>query len=262
MDEYLKILNQRLNDQVKKRTLELEEVSQELEAANKELSNLDRLKNEFLNIIGHEVRTSLNGIRGSVQILKVKIDDDKLSNLMRILDLSISRLERFSNTALTITEIQSGSRKVLKQNINLLSMIQDVKVKLNDKITTNNIKLNVGNIPNEMIILGDLSLLSICFESIIENAAKFSPYGGEITISAKKMEDEIHCEIADQGKGFSETALKYLFKPFIPGEPHIDENIGLNLPLANIIMEAHSGRIEVENIRDTGALVRLIFKIL
>ncbi len=84
---------------------------------------------------------------------------------------------------------------------------------------------------------------------------------GLITITAGKRDNTISLSFRDQGRGFTEEALKNLFKPFSPGEQHIDENVGLDLALAKMIMDAHSGMIRVGNNPESGAFVTLEFAI-
>jgi two-component system, sensor histidine kinase and response regulator len=250
--EQLKEINQLLEEKVKERTLELEK-------ANSELKNIDIAKTEFLNIIGHEVRTALNGIVGPIQLLKHELNDDKLPNLINILDISVSRLEKFSLTALTITELKTGNQNMMNGKIKMSVLIQNVLDKVSKLLNPKNNRIQLLPFTQEIEIKGDLKLLTICIENIIENAIKYSPAEGVITMNVKPGNKLINCEISDQGKGFSESALNNLFKLFMPGEPHIDRNIGLGLAFSKLIMEAHSGKIEVENIKDEGALVRLIF---
>jgi two-component system, sensor histidine kinase and response regulator len=252
--EQLKEINHGLEEKVKERTLELEK-------ANNELKHLDKVKTEFLHIIGHEIRTALNGIMGPIELLKIELKENKLPNLIKILDQSVSRLEKFSLTALAITELKTGIPTMGKSEIKIAALIQTVLDKVSELLKPKNIQLHLASIPDDLKITGNLKLLTICFECIIENAVNYSSAEGIIKINVAIDNSRISFQISDQGKGFSETALKNLYKLFSPGEPHINQNNGLGLALAKLIMEAHLGKIEVENLKTGGALVRLIFPV-
>lgn len=94
--QVLKDVNELLDEKVAERTTQLNE-------ANKELAELDAVKGEFLRMLSHEIRTPLNGIKGSLQLLKLRIENEELIQLINILDSSVDRLENFSYSALLIT---------------------------------------------------------------------------------------------------------------------------------------------------------------
>ena len=258
--ERLKEVNQWLEEKVNERTLELKEVNKKLGKANEKLMNFDKVKAEFLNIISHEIRTPLNGIIGPISLLKNKLKDSNLSNLINILDISVSRLERFSLTALAITELQTDSKKVTIREIKLNELIESSVNEKYKMLEPKNLHLQIDPIPDELKISVDSKLLKICFGSILENAIKYSPKNGNIFIRTTQEDASVVCEISDEGKGFSETALQRLFKMFMPGDPHIDQNSGLELTLVKLIMDAHTGKIEVRNRKEGGASVKLILK--
>jgi two-component system sensor histidine kinase/response regulator len=258
--ERLKKVNHWLEEKVNERTLELKEANEKLAKANDELMNLDKLKTEFLSIISHEIRTPLNGIMGPISLLKDQLEDDKLSNLINILDYSVSRLEKLSLTALAITELKTDRKNISRNEIKLKKLIKDSTYETYKMLELKNLHLIINQVPDRLKIFGDYKLLKICFDSILDNAIKYSPENGNIFIRTSRKDTRIVCEISDQGKGFSEVAFQRLFKMFMPGEPHIDQNIGLDLTLVKLIMDAHSGKIEVTNQKEGGASVKLIFQ--
>ena len=252
--EKLNSVNKWLEEKVNERT-------EQLKKANQELLNLDNAKAEFLQIISHEIRTPLNGIIGPLQVLKEKHETRELSELINILDTSVTRLERFSLAALTITNLRTRKHKVKKQPINMGELIDSSLKELNEDIHQKKLQITRNMISGEQLIYGEFDLLRMCMTNILINAIKYSDNGGEIFIQTMKNDSEIICEISDQGPGFSQEALQKLFKLFAPGEPHIDENIGLDLALVKMIIDAHDGKIEIVNKKEGGATVKLILKI-
>jgi len=96
-------------------------------------------------------------------------------------------------------------------------------------------------------------------EAIISNSIKFSPANGNISIRTFYNENGQTIEVSDEGPGFSDLAIKNLFKLFSPGEKHINENEGIELALTKLIVDAHGGSIFAGNHEKGGALVKLTF---
>jgi two-component system sensor histidine kinase/response regulator len=254
--EQLKNINQILEQKVQERTEELNLANAKLIVANEELLSLDKAKSEFLHIISHEIRTPLNGIKGSVDIIREQ-SNSNFEKLFYILDASVARLERFSLMALKITQLKMGRYNIDKQMFPLLLMIDSILNKLKSKVEHKSLQIEKIFEKTELQAKGDYELLSTCLHSIIDNAIKFSPSGGKITIKINIVSDAIVIEIADQGAGFSKLALNNIFKLFSPGEKHINENEGIELALSKLIIDAHSGIIEAINLPERGALVKV-----
>jgi K+-sensing histidine kinase KdpD len=109
-------------------------------------------------------------------------------------------------------------------------------------------------------VKADLRLIQICFESLIDNAIKYSPENAVIIINAYSDSRFTTIEFTDHGVGFSAVALKNIFRFFSVGHKHIDQNPGLNIAFVKLIMDAHHGEIKVMNNKQNGAKVKLIFK--
>ena len=257
--EQLKNINLILEDKVKERTNELRIANEHLQKANEDLILLDNAKSDFLHIISHEIRTPLNGIKGSLEIIKEYSLTESVQKLFNILDLSVSRLENFSITALKITQLKMGNYKMDVQSLPFGLLINTILTKASQKLVQKSLQI-VKSIHNDNdVIMGDFELLTTCLTAIIDNAIKYSNSHGTITVSSKASGQNYLIEVADEGSGFSQKALNNLFKLFSPGEKHINENEGIELALAKLIMEAHLGDIEANNLETGGALVRLTF---
>ncbi len=125
--EFLQNVNKTLEEQVAERTLELSK-------ANEELNQLDAIKVQFLNMLSHEIRTPLNGIKGSIQLLKSRIENEELIQFFNILDLSVTRLEKFSYTALLITRLNSKKHRLELSSVNLPEQIEYCLLELSKTI--------------------------------------------------------------------------------------------------------------------------------
>jgi len=228
---------------------------------NKQLIEFETIKSKFLQIISHEIRTPLNGIVGSLHLLKDINTSDELSTILEMLDTSVSRLETFSITALKITELQSRTYNLKKEEINLIKEIESQLTDLSGKIHERGVRIKRSNIPEHVAINGNLNLVRICLNNILDNAVKYCTENGEIEIRVYVENQFVTCEIIDDGVGFSEETLNNLFTLFSTAGEHVDNSPGLVFPLLKLIMEAHEGKLEVKNALYGGAIVKLTFPI-
>lgn len=253
----------RLKQKNKELTEQLGIKNKELERLNNELLELDKLKFQFLSIIGHEIRTPLNGLMGATTLFKSIFeypDALKYEDLFNILEVSTNRLEHFLLLAERITEFKANRYKVNPSFCEIDKLINQAIKNLNSKIemkgiTLKNIKSN-GH-PGEFF--ADERLLEICISEILDNAIKYTPVNSSISINSFTQGQNQVIAISDEGSGFPEIVLKHIFKPFISHEHLTEQGMGLDLALINLIIEAHSGSIQIHNNKEKGATVELIF---
>ncbi len=256
--DILRNMNAILEEQVQARTAALAQANHQLSQANAELQHLDDAKVEFLRIISHEINTPLNGIIGFTSLLKEELETSEFGDMLEQLELSAHRLERFAHVSLHIAELRTGSVRIAQTHVPLDTLLETTFAQLSDAITTADVRLRLER--NAAITLvGSSDLLTICLVNILDNAVRFSPSGGEILIRATVDDGMARIAITDQGPGFTDEALRKLFRLFAPGERHIDKNPGLNLALSKLIIDAHGGSIEVMNTPERGATVTLVF---
>lgn len=256
----LKELNAMLDNKVKQRTAELDEANEKLRALNSELIDLDAEKAEFLQIISHEIRTPLNSILGFMDIIKASIEDESLLEFIRHIDISTHRLEKFAYQALLITELRTKRHKIIKDEFNIKETIelciQDVVKQRSDNKA---VSIDLDKKVNETTIIAERRYFKKALTIILTNAFDNSVDGGNIKVGVVKTNQDVGILVKDEGAGFSEKSLSSLFELFAPGSRHVDENTGLNMAIANLIMHAHGGCVKVIN--NNGAEVTLLFPI-
>ena len=252
-------VNSWLEKKVEERTEDLRSAHEELEKAYRSLQSLDKAKTDFLHMINHEVRTPLNAILGFTNILKGEVESPEIKEHVDFIYHSSMRLEKFLAVVLQLTELIARDRPLPKKPISL-GMI--VEVCLNEYVVETG-KKGINTLIDPMLMAifvdGNEKLIRNCFQGVIENAIEYSPDGGEISVRLIVEKGYTGCEITDKGTGFSEQALKNLFTLFGMGGEHIDENVGLDLCLAKMIMDSHGGKVEIRNNPEGGASVKLMF---
>ena len=256
--EKLETVNQYLEEKVQERTLQLSESNEKLEATNLKLVALDKAKTEFLNLVSHEIRTPLNGIMGPLQLLKGPVDPNEIAELVEILDLSVSRLEKFALNALLITRLRT-SNKISKKIIHLENLINEVSDEFEGKLKAKNLKILKTIQPDQISISGEVSLIKTCLNNILDNAIRYSPADAPIEVRCYMEDKYIICEVRDHGNGFSQDVIEKPFDLFITDNKYADNQIGLELPIVKMIMDAHEGKATLSNSPEGGAVVRLEF---
>ncbi|MCX6284434.1 MAG: hybrid sensor histidine kinase/response regulator [Bacteroidetes bacterium] len=252
-------VNSWLEQKVEERTEALRSAHEELEKAYSSLQSLDKAKTDFLHMINHELRTPLNAILGFSNILQDEVESPEVKEHVDFILHSSMRLEKFLAVVLQLTELIAREKPLQKKPASLGRILEFC---LNDYILQTGkkgINTHLDPLLTDAIVEGNEKLIRNCFQGVVENAIEYSPEGGEIRIRLIAEDGYKGCEITDQGPGFSEQAMKNLFSLFGLGSEHIDQNVGLDLCLAKMAMDAHGGKVEVLNNPAGGATVRMLF---
>ncbi len=250
--EQLQSINQILEKKVAERTAELKK-------ANEQLSTLEKAKSEFLSIISHELRTPLNGIQGLTSMLENSISPTERTEYVKYLKEASDRLIRFSETALLITSLNVEKHTLNFVPVKARYIINDVITKLKDEIENNKVEIVPQIEPENLEITIDFKLINVCFLNILDNAIGFSPENSRIIIKSYENNKSIIIDFIDEGPGFPKKSLNKLFEYFSSGDIMHSEGLGLALASVKLIMDAHNGKILIENLKEGGASVKLIF---
>ncbi len=256
-----KNMNQILETKVAQRTQELEESIKKLVKANKDLEILEIAKLEFFNLISHEIRTPLNGIMGSLALIDRFDFSDQVNRYFSILDLSVKRLEKFSHTILEASTLRiKGKKALILVETDLVSLIRDSLDQSLAQFSDKRVQIYFRNNTTKSNLTGDLKYLTKCFVAVFNNAIKYSPNDGVIEVIINNEPDGyLKITITDRGKGFSKGSLDNIYNAMGNLEGHVDQNIGMGLHIAKLIIDAHSGFISVGNLIPTGAVVEIRF---
>ncbi len=250
--EALKDMNHILEEKVRQRTAQLDK-------ANKELKVLDEAKTNFLMMISHELRTPLNGIVGATYFLNDSLSaDNELAEFVDMLKTSVDRLEKFSTTALLITQLNTN-QLISNEEVDFTVLVQEILANMADKFAAKNLLLQSSFTNESCLIKGQKDLLQMAVRNILDNAVKYSEANQYIDVCVEKSGSNIIATFRDKGKGFSQEALNHLFSSFGLGEKHYDQNLGLSLKAVKSIMDAHKAIITVQNMAGEGAEVKLTF---
>jgi signal transduction histidine kinase len=225
-----------------KNLIEREEI---IRSQYEQLKESDKMKNEFINIAAHELRTPIQPILGFSDILRPKISDDKEREYLDVIIRNAKRLQRLTENILDITKIESNRLKLEKERFNLndviTNTIEDVIIN-KDFFNNRNIKLSYQ--PRDIFIEADKQKLTRVISNLLNNDIKFTKEG-TISIIAEKKDSEVFVIVKDTGEGIDPEILPQLFSKFITKSER--GGTGLGLFICKSIVEAHGGKIWAEN---------------
>ncbi len=238
--------NKHLNRLVKERT-------RELEIANEQLKNQEKMQKEFINIAAHELRTPIQPILGLSEVLRSKEEDEEKRTLIEIISRNARRLQRLTQDILDVTRIESQLLRLNKEKFNLndliFSIIEEYKKEIRDN-NNSNIKLLFNPIEenNNIIVDADRYRITQIISNLLDNAIKFTKEGqvGTVSVNIKKKENNSLAivDIKDTGSGIDPEIMPRLFTKFASKS---FKGTGLGLFISKSIIEAHGGKIWAEN---------------
>jgi signal transduction histidine kinase len=238
----------------------LEEMRVSLRDAELARQEVDRLKDEFVSSVSHELRTPLGYIKGYTTTLlrrDTHWDAEVARQFLEIVDESSDQLEALVDGLLDMSRITEGVLTVTPRATGLDRLIDDVARLVNGRSSDHSIDVAVpDDLPPAM---ADPARIQQVLGNLIDNAVKYSPDGGRITLSAASAGGEVVVSVRDEGIGIPDEMLETAFDRFQRGrDPAVMKirGVGLGLPICRGIVQAHGGRIWAERAPERGTIVR------
>lgn len=235
----------------------LEEVIQ----ANIKLKELDKLKDEFVYIASHELRTPMTAIKSYLWLALNKHNkalDENLKTDIERAYISTERLIKLVQDMLTISRIEGKRFDLNKEEFKLREIIMQVFEELKIKATEKKIEFTAKPCPENPTIIADRVRIGEVLQNLLGNALKFTPNGGKISISGHVIDGHVEICIADTGPGMTKEDLPYLFQKFGRLEHSYSKvaesgGTGLGLYISKQIVEMHGGKIWVDSEKGKGS---------
>ena len=263
LDEVLHILDEASQVRAYSRELErkskaLEAATAELRAANLRLTELDRLKDDFMSSVTHELRTPLAAIRAFSEIL-YDDPDIELEERKRFLGILVSETERLSrlvNQVLDLAKIESGHADWRSDDMDLDEVVRQAIAATEQLLERRGIRLALHRSATPLRLRGDRDRLVQVLVNLLSNAAKFAPEGsGRIDVYLTDMGEAARVCVRDNGPGIPAADLELVFEKFRQAAGGGEKPIGtgLGLPISRRIIEHLGGRIWAEARAGKGA---------
>ncbi|MEQ9558094.1 MAG: HAMP domain-containing sensor histidine kinase [Rhodospirillales bacterium] len=228
------------------------------------LKALDALKNEFISIAAHDLRSPLGAVRGMAEVLsRQKNQGEREQALLKnIIDAS-DRMVGLVNRYLDYASIEAGALKLNKIETDLSRFLEELLVLRRVLATDKEITIQ-ADLPDRMVCSVDSERLGQVIDNLLDNAIKFSPRGGTIRLGLSEADDgtSVAISVSDEGPGVPEDLKPRIFGAFETAADDDDSNrfrsgkgFGLGLMISKRVVDAHGGSISVDENVDGGAVL-------
>ncbi|HEY3297192.1 MAG TPA: ATP-binding protein [Armatimonadota bacterium] len=218
-----------------------------------EIRSVERMKTAFVSTVSHELRTPLTSIKGFISTLLADAegyyDKQTQREFYQIIDTECDRLTRLISDLLNVSRIEAGRALDLNPKPVTLGPLIEKVVTVQRSYTSRHTLITDID-PNLPIIIADEDKCDQILTNLTNNAIKYSPKGGDITITAKPHADGIIVSVTDQGMGIPETHLPKVFERFHRVDNRDTREVGgtgIGLYLVKHLVDAHGGKIWVES---------------
>ncbi|KEI11758.1 histidine kinase [Clostridium novyi B str. ATCC 27606] len=255
--------------------LEIEKIKQKSNK-NKKLLDKERefnkIRTEFFANLSHELKTPLNVILSSQQLLALYlrngefagIDYEKIEKHLKTLKQNSNRLLRLIDNLIDITRIDSGFFSLNLENHNIVTIIEDITLAVVEYIKNKDIKVIFDTDIEEKLTLCDEDKIERIILNLLSNAVKFTPKGGKIKVNIHDDGDSLRITVRDNGIGIPKDKIHIIFDRFRQVDKsftRISEGSGIGLSLVKALIEMHNGTISVESEYGKGSEFIIYFPI-
>jgi signal transduction histidine kinase len=226
--------------------------SRKLEVAHEQLKEIDRLKSMFLSHVSHELKTPLTSIKGFVDNMMDGLTGELAGKQREYLDrvrANTDRLTRMITNLLDLSRIESGTQHLDRARLRLFDLVEEVVEQLRPIAATKQLTLEAVCPDPTVRVLADRDKFIQVITNLVDNAIKFTPAGGKITVGlGRRNPDRAMITVTDTGEGIPAEVMAKLFEPFYqasrqPGT-HA-KGLGLGLSIVKTLVEIHDGTISV-----------------
>jgi signal transduction histidine kinase len=248
--------SEHLEELVQKRTVELAATNRRLFTAKQALESLlsereemERMKDEMISAVSHEMRTPLTAMLGFTEfLLENRVDEAQLKEFLGTIHHETVRLNELIGNFLDLQRITAGQAVYNFKSLAVQPLLESAVLLFSG--ASQNHPITVRPAPGIPPLLGDEMRLHQALHNLLSNAVKYSPKGGEIILGAQREGDAVTLWVKDEGKGIPAELLDRIFDKFYQvdgSDRRATGGTGLGLPLVREIVKAHGGRIRVES---------------
>lgn len=226
---------------------ELDNISANFNSMVHELGNMESLRNDFVVTVSHEFKTPLAAIEGYATILRnPELTLEEYREFLQKITESIKQLAHLSSSILMISNLENREMMTEKKHFRMDEQIRQAVLLLEPLWSSKNLALNIDL--DHVVYFSNEELLMQVWINLINNAVKFTPKNGEITVLLKESAQDVKITVSDTGIGMAPEVQKYIFDKFYKEDRSgsVDGN-GLGLALVKRIVHLSHGKISVQS---------------
>jgi signal transduction histidine kinase len=235
------------------------------EEMTKQLSELDKLKAEFVSVASHELKTPINVVQGYVQLLDEGVYgslSEEQRAVLQTLETQIESLARLVKQLLDVSRFEAGGGKLEVRRVALTPFLDELERAFQVLALQRDIRFVVRRgegIPKE--VQWDSDRMNEVLGNLLSNAFKFTPRGGEVELSIEAVDGSVHIDVRDSGAGIPPEQVPHVFDKFFQADNQgsaSSKGSGLGLAIAKSIVEAHGGTINCESTPGVGTIFAIV----
>ncbi len=231
----------------------------ELRAALARQQELEQERQFYISAIAHDLNSPIFALRGYLEGLEsgVAATPERTRHYLQVCQAKVSELEHLTGDLAAYTQIERLEQTMRREPLDLSALIHDTVESIRPQAEAKRITLRLTQSAPACPCVGDAHLLARAITNVLENAVRYTPVDGAITVTCAAEGDQWRFTVADSGAGIAAADLPHLFAPFYRGEASRNRDTGgagLGLAIAQRIMLAHGGALIATNSAQGGAL--------
>lgn len=201
---------------------------------------------KFIAMVAHELRNPLNPIRNAAELLKRVRNESVLADLQSIIERQVMHMAKLIEDLLDGSRGGAGKFRIKSATLDVVQIIVTSVESCRTAIDTRRQRLNLQLPPGPIWVAGDPVRLGQIFSNLLDNASKYTPTGGDISLSLESHDNTALITIADNGVGISPEALPHIFELFVQEDHAVRQHgggLGIGLAVVRDLVEAHGGKV-------------------
>lgn len=231
-------------DARKRAQLDLERTEERLRRAQRELEHADRQKDEFLALLGHELRNPLAAVTTALDLLRDPPAPDAFKASVAMIERQSRQLQRLVDDLLHVSRITRGDIEIRPRAVPLEQALDEVTASLSDRLRERRLTIEL---PDEAVWLKvDPARLDQILGNLLVNATKYSDRGSEVKLTVERDARTVTIHVADEGIGMDAETLEQVFRPFVRAigpRGEAESGLGVGLTLVKKLAELHGGTV-------------------
>lgn len=225
-----------------------------------ELRQVERLRQQFISDVSHEIQSPLTSIRGFASTLQREdLSREEQKRYLSIIEKETVRLSRLSDNLMKLTSLESDHVEWEKKRYRLDTQLEDIVLSCEPQWLAKDLDVELE--AESCYYLGNEELLSQIWLNLLHNAIKFTPNGGSVRLSLKKLGDSVRVQVSDTGIGIATADQQRIFERFYKGDKQrtrTAEGNGLGLSIVHKIVELHDGAVRVRSKPGEGTVFEVV----
>ncbi|MFZ9888542.1 MAG: PAS domain-containing hybrid sensor histidine kinase/response regulator [Myxococcota bacterium] len=229
---------------------ELRASRESLQEKMRRLEQVDQRKDEFLAILGHELRNPLAALSNGIQLVQhPHVDAERRAWTLDMVASQVRQLVRIVDDLLDVTRISEGKVRLQPRRLSLRQTLERAVHTVMPLVQEREHRLELSMSPEEDGVLGDESRLEQVVVNLLTNAAKYTPIGGHIALRARGDNEAWQIVVEDSGVGLAPESLEKVFEPFaqVRGSAIAGGGLGIGLTIVKRLVELHGGTVGVSS---------------